>query len=98
MSIKSCRFFLACLSTAGRGPPGLKFFFFFTLSPQRNERPCCFFFVFSVCFWLVQAFRPGATDMPAGATVAAPGAIEAQGFGDFDDVGMDGVNIDVFSK
>eukprot|EP00752_Nemacystus_decipiens_P012358 g10955.t1 len=47
------------------------------------------------------AFRPGATDMPAGATVAAPGAIEAQGFGDFDDVGMDGVNIDdihVFSN
>ena len=36
--------------------------------------------------------------MPAGATVAAPGAIEAQGFGEFDDVGMDGVNMDVFSK
>lgn len=40
--------------------------------------------------------------MPTGATVAAPGAIEAQGFGEFDDLGMDNMNVnvdvDVFSK
>lgn len=62
---------------------------------------CAFFFFFFSVADSKQAFRPGATDMPAGATVAAPGAIEAQGFGEFDDVGMDGmdgVNIDVFSK
>ncbi|CAM9892181.1 unnamed protein product [Pylaiella littoralis] len=46
------------------------------------------------------AFRPGATDMPTGATVAAPGAIEAQGFGEFDDLGMDNmnINVDVFTN
>ncbi|CAN0042914.1 unnamed protein product [Laminaria digitata] len=44
------------------------------------------------------AFRPGTTDLPTGATVAAPGAIEAQGFGEFDDMGMEGVNIDVFAN
>eukprot|EP00904_Undaria_pinnatifida_P006427 jgi/Undpi1/2914/HiC_scaffold_14.g06291.m1 len=44
------------------------------------------------------AFRPGTTDLPTGATVAAPGAIEGQGFEEFDEMGMEDVNIDVFSN
>ncbi|CAN0342356.1 unnamed protein product [Ectocarpus sp. 6 AP-2014] len=43
------------------------------------------------------AFRPGPPTCH-GATVAAPGAIEAQGFGEFDELGMDGVHVDVFSN
>ncbi|CAN0079618.1 unnamed protein product [Scytosiphon promiscuus] len=33
------------------------------------------------------AFRPGANDMPTGATIAAPGVIEAQGYGQYDEDG-----------
>lgn len=47
---------------------------------------------------LRKAFRPGTTDLPAGSTVAAAAVIDAPGFGEFDDMGIDGVNVDAFSK
>lgn len=46
-----------------------------------------------------QAFRPGMLDMPTGATEAAPAAIDAQGYGEFQlDFNMGGGDMGVFHE
>ena len=58
------------------------------------------FYEFYLYYSPWQAFRPGATDLPAGATEVASGAInDEQRFGNFYDDRMDGdLIIDAFDR